>query len=295
MQLLSIKKLATVEGPKLLEQARNVTTRYGISTGYEVLDNFYRGGGLLPGLTYILGARPGMGKTNLILNLAKNISHNGYPTAIFSLELTKERVLERLAYAEAGIDFMSHYQLREPMSELEINKLVQSIKALQELPIYVEDSTRLTPTRIREILEREADKGIKVFFIDYLHILGHESKTFNREREVGISIETIRDTAKTLGISCVVAAQLNRAAEDSSPYIPSLKNLRDSGAVEQVAFSVMLMYRKDYYVQSGMITGEEGEELGLDGTLDVIVAKNQDGLTGVATLKFDGSTGRITE
>lgn len=299
---LHIKDLATLEGLNILARAKNVTKRYGISTGFNRLDNYLRGGGLLPGLTYILGGRPGMGKTYFLLNLAVNIARQDKPIAIFSLELSKERVLERLAYMISGIDFLGHWQAQKDMSNEQLDKLTSSIKELQELPIYIRDSVRIGAKEIKRALEIEAAQGIKVFMVDYLHIMGNDKNIWVREREIGTTIEALRDHAKTLNMIGIVASQLNRAVEDHAPFVPSLANFRDSGAIEQVAFCVLALYRKDYYMQAKMFQpedeganyGPDGEPI-LDGKLDVLILKNQEGGTGIAKLQFEGNTGIISD
>jgi replicative DNA helicase len=292
--LLPIRDIAVVEGPGILDRAKNVTKRWGLSSGFETLDNYLRGGGFTKGLTYIVGGRPGMGKTNVLLNMARNVAAEGNPIAIFSLELTKERVLERLAYMEAGIDLMYHWREKVDLSSEEIQKLTSAIQRLQKLPIHVRDSTRLTATDVRITLEREAELGIKLFLIDYLHIMGTETNTFNRERQIGTTIESVRDNAKNLNIPCVIACQLNRQVEEAAPFIPALKDFRDSGTIEQVAFMVLALYRRDYYYLQGLLGEDEGI-VGVDNTLDMLILKNQDGPTGTATLKFDAATGRIND
>jgi len=290
-----IKDVAAVHGKGILDHARNITKRYGVSTGFNSLDAFLRGGGLLPGLLYSIGARPGMGKTNLLLNIAKSIAETGTPTAFFSLELSMERVLERLAYMESGIDYMQHWRDKQPLTDAEIKLLTTSIQRLQKLPIYVRDTPRLTASDIKDSLTRESHLGCKVALIDYLHILKSETKTFNREREVGKSVESIRDYAKELGIACVLACQLNRQVEESPPFTPALHSFRDTGTIEQVSFMVWALYRQDYYSQAGMLKDEDGIVPALNHKLDVMILKNQDGPTGVVKLDFQGETGRIKD
>lgn len=301
--LLPLKDVVSIHGMDILKHANNVTKRYGISTGYDSIDGFFRGGGLLPGLTYSIGGRPGIGKSQFLLNILYNIACTGKPVALFSLELTKERVLERPAYMIAGIDYLYHFQAQQEMSKEELDGLEQTLYDLQKLPFYIRDTVRLTPTIVKQTLERERALGVEVVAIDYLHIMGLETASFNRERQIGTIVETVRDTTKQLGMACLLACQLNREVEINAPYTPSLANFRDSGAIEQVSFSVMALYRQDYYSLAGKFNEQEHDFIGwnpdgspvMTGKMDVLVLKNQDGMTGKATVKFNAPTGRISK
>ncbi len=283
-------------GGVIERRAKNITERYGFSTGWGELDNLLRGGGLLPGLMYVVGGRPGMGKTTFMQNLAVNIAYQKIPIILFSLELGRERLLERMAYQEAGLDFMAHWRNREPLSEEQLMRIRVALRNLAGLPIYVQDTAGMSPGAITETLNfYHGEFGIKVMFIDYLHIMRNDQKIFGggREREIGTMVEQVRDCAKTLNIACVLASQLNREVEANAPYLPSLSNLRDSGSIEQVAYSVMALYRKDYYIQNGMLTDDDGETPTLNESLDVLMLKQQDGPLGTAHLKFTDGTGKV--
>ena len=292
----SMAQVVKEYGGEIERRAKNITERYGISTGWTELDNLLRGGGLLKGLLYVVGGRPGMGKTTFIQNLQVNVAKQGIPTIVFSLELGRERLLERLAYQEAGLDFMAHWRNREPLSEAQIQQIQVALRNLAKMPIYVQDTAGMTPGGITETLNfYHAEFGIKVMFIDYLHIMRNDGKIFGggREREIGTMVEAVRDCAKSLNIACVLASQLNREVESNAPFIPSLSNLRDSGSIEQVAYSVMALYRRDYYVMNGMLTDDDGETPALNESLDVLMLKQQDGPLGTAHLRFTDGTGKV--
>lgn len=295
--LYSLSDITKKHGGEIMRRAQNITERYGIGTGWQELDNLLRGGGLLKGLLYVVGGRPGMGKTTFMQNMAVNIARQGIPVAVFSCELTSQRLLERLAYQEAGINYAEHYRTGVPLSEAQLNGLRETIRELAKLPIYVQDTAGITPSGIASSMAQYRNQfGLKVMFIDYLHIMRPDGKIFGggREREIGTMVEVVRDTAKTLGIACVLASQLNRAGEDKPPFLPNLTNLRDSGSIEQVAYAVFALYRQDYYVQNGMMPAdEEGNSPAMNESIDVIVLKQQDGPMGSAHLKFEEGTGKV--
>ena len=295
--------MAALHGEKILEQAEHVTERYGISTGYDPLDNFLRGGGLLPGLLYTIGGRPGIGKSQFILNILLNMAQAKIPVALFSLELSKERVLKRLAYMIAGIDYLEHWQKKIEMSKRELKAIEEAIYLLQSLPIYIRDTVRLRPNQVRETMEQEQALGVQVIAIDYLHIMAPDGTQYGRERQIGATVEAVRDYSKDLNMACLLACQLNREVEEHAPYIPKLSNFRDSGAIEQVSFCVMGLYRQDYYSQAGMFNADEHDYIEwtpdgqpvLNKRMDVFILKNQDGQSGKASLNFDAPTGRINQ
>ncbi len=280
-----------------MRRAKRITERYGIGSGWQELDNLLRGGGFLPGLLYVVGGRPGMGKTTFMQNLAINMARSGVPIAVFSCELTSSRLLERMAYQETGINNAEHYRTGVPLSEAQLAAFKATLYELAALPIYVQDTAGMTPRMIADSMQRfKKQYGLQVMFIDYLHIMRPDGKIFGggREREIGTMVEIVRDTAKVLGVACVLASQLNRAGEETPPFIPNLTNLRDSGSIEQVAYAVFALYRRDYYVQNGMMPpDEEGNAPAMNESIDVIVLKQQDGSTGSAHLRFDEGTGKV--
>ncbi len=295
--LYSLAEIARKHGGELIRRANAVTERYGIGTGWQELDNLLRGGGLLRGLLYVVGGRPGMGKTTFMQNLAINVARQGVPVAVFSCELSAERLLERIAYQEAGIDFSYHYRNKMPMSEAQIQLFTHTLRELAKLPIYVQDTAGMTPNMIASCMAKFRDvHGLQVMFIDYLHIMRPDGKIFGggREREIGTMVEVVRDTAKSLNVACVLASQLNRAGEERPPFIPQLANLRDSGSIEQVAYAVLALYRQDYYILNGsMPADDDGNLPPLNESMDVVVLKQQDGPMGTAHLKFVDGTGKV--
>ena len=297
--IYSLGELVERYGGELVRRGKNIKERYGLSTGWNNLDDMLRGGGLLSGLTYIIAGRPGMGKTTFMQNMAVNLAKQGIPVIIFSLEVGKERLLERLAYQVAGIDYMALQRANQNMSEAQVEVFTNALKWLAQLPIYIKDSAGVTPNNVAETVRAwKQEYEFKVMFIDYLHIMRIDERIFGggREREIGSMVERVRDEAKELGVTCVLMSQMNREVETKPPFIPTLANLRDSGSIEQVAYCVMALYRKDYYVLAGMMPpDEDGNTPVLDECLDVLIIKQQDGPQGVAKLHFNDATGYIKD
>lgn len=301
-KLFSVGELVESEeiGDEILHRARNITKRFGHSTGYKALDNLLRGGGVLPGLLYICAGRPGMGKTTFLLNLAHNFAAQEIPTVVFSLELNNLRLVERLAYQQSGIDYMEHWRTQSPLDAAEMERLEDALARLRSLPLFAKDTTGMTPGDVVRTMEYYGKTlGLKVMLIDYLHIMRPDDRVFgSREREIGVMVERIRDVAKNLNVTCILACQLNREVEESAPYFPMLRHLRDSGAIEQVAYSVWALYRKDYYVLNGMLVPDDEAADGiitLDNTLNVCLLKQQDGPTGTASLQYRAGVGKVSD
>lgn len=297
--IYSLGELVEAYGGELIRRGKNISERYGMSTGWNALDNMLRGGGLLPGLLYIVAGRPGMGKTTFMQNMALNIARQGTAVVVFSLEVSKERLLERMAYHEAGIDYMALQRSGQNMSEGQVEAFTNALLRLAELPVYIKDSAGMTPNTVADTLRAwKSEHDFKVMFVDYLHIMRIDERIFGggREREIGTLVERIRDEAKEQGIACVLLSQMNRETEHTPPFIPALSNLRDSGSIEQVAYCVMALYRRDYYVIAGMMPpDEDGNQAALDEVLDVMVIKQQDGPQGTAKLHFIDGTGRMED
>lgn len=296
--LYSMAEVVDEYGAEIIARANHITERYGISTGWKATDDLLRGGGLLPGLTYIVAGRPGMGKTTFMQSMATNVAKQGFPAAIFSLELTRSRLLERLAYQECGIDYMDQWRRKESLTPEQVESVSMTLDYLAGLPLYVRDTAGTTPADITATMHNYAEAfDLRVMFIDYLHIMRNSERVYGggREREIGTMVEQIRDVAKSLNVACVLACQLNRQVEENRPFIPSLSHLRDSGSIEQVAYAVLALYRQDYYALNGMLVDDDGHPPALNHQLQVNVLKQQDGPMGTAVLKFQDGTGRITD
>lgn len=250
----------------------------GVASGYDQLDEMtsgFQGGEMI-----ILAARPSMGKTSLLLNIAENMAvTDGVPIALFSLEMSSEQLAQRLLASRAGYNLR---QMRRGMIDDESWTLLQeAADHLHRAPIFIDDSPMLTPLQLRAKARRlVAAHDIKCIFIDYLQLLtyGGSGSTPRHEQITEIS-RSIKGIARELKIPVVAAAQLNRGPTDRPTHRPRMSDLRDSGSIEQDADVITLLHREDYY--------HIGEENYVPTHItELIVAKQRNGPTGTVPLIF---------
>lgn len=247
----------------------------GIKTGLSSIDRILIGMG--SGDFVLVGARPGVGKTAFVLNVAENVAIKTKKTvAIFSLEMSKTQLVARMLSCSAMID---NHKLRTGM--LEPNdwvKLAHAASSLSNTDILIDDTAGMTVTAMRAKLRRIKNLGLVV--VDYLQLMQSDRRTDNRVQEVSDISRSLKLMAKDFGVPILTCAQLSRAPEARSSggsKSPMLSDLRDSGAIEQDADIIMFLYR-DYY-------GQEAENQNL---ADIMVAKNRHGITGKVTLGWYG-------
>ncbi len=252
----------------------------GIPTGIPALDRVI--GGLNRSNLIIIGARPGVGKTAFILNLARNVAVDQHRSvAIFNLEMSKEQLVNRLLSADAKVEGK---RLAEgTLSVQEWKRVAASASVLSAAPIYVDDSTNITASDIKARLRR-IPEGIDLVIVDYLQLMHSARKTENRTQEVQEITRAFKLLAKEMDVPVIVCAQLNRAAAATQERRPTLIDLRESGSIEQDGDQVMFLYRAD--AASNPTGNTDNVE---HGTAEVIVAKNRHGENNV-TIKmlFEG-------
>lgn len=252
----------------------------GISTGFDDLDKLTSG--WQPSDLVIIAARPGMGKTAFTLSLARNASKFERPVAIFSLEMAKLQLVQRLISMESEID---NKKLRNgDLNEDEWKRLYNAIEKLAEAPIYIDDTPAINIFELRAKCRRlKQNHGIEMIIIDYLQLMssapGHNRG--NREQEISSISRALKGLAKELNIPVIALSQLSRAVETrGGAKRPMLSDLRESGAIEQDADLVTFIYRPDYY---------EIEDPDVPrGAAEIIIAKHRNGSTGTVNLKFIG-------
>ncbi|MDB5072305.1 MAG: replicative helicase [Candidatus Eremiobacteraeota bacterium] len=251
--------------------------RTGVTSGYRDIDDYTAG--WQPGNLVILAARPAMGKTSLALNMAVAAAKDEKkPVAVFSLEMTKQEIVERLLSSEARLD--ASKLRRGAIADRDWEKIGHAMGMLHELPIYLDDAGAVTVTEIRSRLRRlKSAHGLSVVFIDYLQLVRPSTlgKVVNRNEELSEICRTLKATAKDLGVPIVALAQLNRAVETRSDKRPMLSDLRDSGAIEQEADIVTFLYRDVYYNKE---TSAEPD------ATELIIAKHRNGKVGTIKLRF---------
>lgn len=248
----------------------------GLPTGFRVLDNLLAG--LQKSDLIILAARPSMGKTSLAMNIAQNVAvKSGVPVGIFSLEMSKEQLIDRMLSGEAKID---SWKLRTGnLEDRDFEKINKAMGILAEAPIYIDDSAMANVMEMRtkaRRLQSEHDLGLIV--IDYLQLMsGRNNSSDNRVQEISEISRGLKGLARELNVPVIALSQLSRSVEARHPQIPQLSDLRESGSIEQDADVVMFIYREDYY-------NKESER---ENIADIFIKKHRNGLTGDVELYFE--------
>jgi replicative DNA helicase len=266
-------------------EARDGTGLTGVGCGFDDIDEMTSG--LQRGEMVILAARPSMGKTALALNMMEGVSLGGAPSVMFSLEMGRQQLVQRLLCAKAGVDGQ---RLRRGMLVSEdMRRLVGACDALQDSRIYIDDTPGLTLLQLRSKARRMKEKfNIACVFIDYLQLMSSGLRSESRQVEVSEISRGIKAMARELDVPVVCLSQLNRLAEQREGHRPRMSDLRESGSIEQDADVILMLHREEYYHQ-----GEpEWAEANLDkaGIAELIFAKQRNGPTGVVKLVWDQST-----
>ena len=253
----------------------------GLETGYFELDDKLCG--LQKGEMIIIAGRPSMGKTSLALNIAENIGadpDSPVPVAIFSLEMSKHQLVERILCSQSRID--SQLVRKGMLSTEQLAELTRTGSELFDKPIFVDDTPGLTPLMIRAKCRRlKSQHDIQCVMIDYMQLMSLGGRVESRQQEISTISRYLKALARELDVPVVVLSQLNRAAEGREGHKPRMSDLRESGSIEQDADVVMLLHREDYY-------HKDDENYEDDNCADVIIAKQRNGPTGVVKLMFNG-------
>lgn len=254
------------------------TSLRGIPSGFNDLDNLLSG--FQKSDLIILGARPSMGKTSLALDMARNAAFQSkIPVGIFSIEMSRDQVVDRLISAESGVPL---WRLRTGRisDDLEFQSIQQSLDKLSDSPIFIDDTPSPTLLQIRAMARRlQMEHGLGLIVLDYLQLIMPRTKSDNLVQQISEVSRGLKSLARELSVPVLALAQLSRNVEQRDTRIPRLSDLRDSGSIEQDADIVMFIYRKD----RDKSEVEESEQ----NTADIIVAKHRNGPLGVAKLKFD--------
>jgi replicative DNA helicase len=248
----------------------------GVATGFTKLDELTAG--LQKSDLVILAGRPGMGKTALALNIAKNAAvDSNIPVAIFSLEMSKEQLSLRMLSSEARID--SSRLRRGFISQDDWIKITDSAGVLSQAPIFIDDSPNITALEIRAKSRRlKMEKDIGLIIIDYLQLMKSRASAERRDLEISEISRSLKALAKELDLPVVALSQLNRKLEERSDKRPQLADLRESGALEQDADVVAFLYRDELY--------NRDENNPNKGKAELIVSKQRNGPTGFTILTF---------
>ncbi|HUZ78581.1 MAG TPA: replicative DNA helicase [Chloroflexota bacterium] len=247
----------------------------GLPTSFQGLDNLL--GGLQKSDLVVLAARPAMGKTALVLNVAENVARAGHAVAMFNLEMSAEQLVQRMIACRAGVN-LQHLR-NGGVDDLEYPRVIDAMRELSEIPIFFDDSGNLTVMELRSKARRlSAEEPIELIIIDYLQLM-HGRGSDNRVQEVSEITRSLKSLARELNIPVLAVSQLSRLVESRQSHVPQLSDLRESGSIEQDADIVMFIYRDEIY----------NKESDKPGVADVIIAKHRNGPIGDVSLRFYGS------
>ena len=251
----------------------------GLATCFSELDD--RTSGLQPGDMVVLAARPSMGKTALALNIAENVALMGTPVGVFSLEMGKQQLAERLLCSRSEVD--SHRLRRNMINEDDYRRLAFAVGQLSEAPLYIDDTPGLSVLELRAKARRMVAKhSVKLLLVDYLQLMTGSSRE-SRQQEVSEISRGVKGLARELNVPIVCLSQLNRAAENREDHRPRMADLRESGSIEQDADVVMMLHREDYYNQNQ-------PDFEPTNIAELIIAKQRNGPTGTVKLTWVGSS-----
>ncbi len=257
-----------------LDELHKSDSKYrGVETGFTELDLLLSG--LQDSNLIVLAARPGQGKTAFVINIAQNVAvTNKVPVGVFSLEMSKEELVDRLLISQANIDA---WKLKTgKLNEQDFEQLSTAMGELAEAPIYIDDTPGISISEIRSKGRRlQLEHGLKLLIVDYMQLVDPGKRFENRVQEVSHISKSLKNLARELKIPVIAVSQLSRAVEQRGDRKPQLADLRESGAIEQDADVVMFLYTKD-------------EEFTPQRIVNINVAKHRNGPVGEKELLFRG-------
>jgi replicative DNA helicase len=258
-----------------LQQSKGAVT--GVPTGFSDLDEMTTG--LQPGDLVVVAARPSMGKTSLVLNMAQHVGTSTDMTVgFFSLEMSKEQLFMRMLTSEARID--AHRFRTGILSEKDYGKLSHALGTLAEARVFIDDTASIGVLEMRAKARRlKAEHGLHMLIIDYLQLMQGRGRFESRQQEVSAISRSLKGLAKELGVPIIALSQLSRAPEGRTDHRPQLSDLRESGAIEQDADIVMFIYRPEVYLKEETPPEDQG-------IAEIIIGKQRNGPIGSVRLSF---------
>lgn len=272
----SIKQVLINVFDELEDMYQNKRKMSGIESGFIDLDS--KISGLNPSDLLIVAARPAMGKTAFVLNIATHVAkYVNIPVLIFSLEMSADQMVKRIVSSEAEVDSMK--LKNADLNSEEWLKLGEASGKLSDIPLYIDDTPGLSSTELRaKCRKAKLEKGVGLIIIDYLQLMESKNKLSSRQQEITEISRSLKILAKELKVPVIALSQLSRASEGRTDHRPMLSDLRDSGAIEQDADIVMFLHREDYY-------NPDTEKKNI---AEVILAKNRSGSSGTVELAWLG-------
>lgn len=259
-----------------LHDAEDKDAMRGVPTGFRAIDNLLSG--MKPSDLIILAARPSMGKTALALNVAQYVALNKrMKVGFLSLEMSREQLVDRMFASLLGVDSWRLHKGK--LTDEEFSRIGGVMDDLSKAELFIDDSVGSSVMEVRAKARRlKMENGLDLLIVDYLQLMSSENNSWqgNRVQEIGEISRNLKALARELKMPIIALSQLSRAVENRPGKIPQLADLRESGAIEQDADVVMMMYREDYYE----------EDSSRPGMTDIFIRKNRNGPTGRAELMF---------
>ncbi len=259
------------------DAARNKGKVTGLSTGFRDLDNMLTG--MHGGELLLVAARPAMGKTAFVLNIAHDLAvMHSVPCAIFSLEMSKEQLVSRMIAIDAMVD--SKKMKLGDLSNDDWDKVTESTEAIARSPLYIEDNSAITIAELRSKCRKlKQNYNIGIIIIDYLQLMSSARPVESRQQFIAEVSRALKNIARELNVPIIALSQLSRAVDSRPDHKPVLSDLRESGSIEQDADVVMFIYRDEYY---------NPETTTKPQTAEIIIAKQRSGETGSVDLRWIG-------
>lgn len=282
IELRSMREAVSVAFERIEARADNKGRPQGVPTGFQELD--YMMTGLKKGELTIVAARPSMGKTACALSILAHNAAQKRRAVLFSLEMNAESIIERMIAAGAKVD--THGLSTGDLKDWEWHRIGRECAEIGELAVFIDDSAEQTGLTIRGRSQQAIRRlgSLDLILIDYLQLISGDARTENRAQEVGQVARSLKKLAKSLDVPVVALSQINRASEENKASRPTMKNLRDSGEIEQHADNVLLLHRPNYYLPPDKRKfGEDGME-----EVEIIVAKQRNGPTGECRIAWHG-------
>ena len=274
-QAVSLKGLLEQTFEQLQENDGELIT--GLSSGYHQLDELTAG--FQSGEMIVLAARPSMGKTSLLMNIAEYMSVVDHkPTALFSLEMSKEQIAQRLLASHSRFDLRN--MRRGRIGPEDWTKLQLAAGDLEQAPLFIDHAAELTILQLRAKARRlKASHDIQCIFVDYLQLMSYAGRVDSRQQQIAEISRGLKALSRELDVPVITAAQLNRGPADRETHRPRMSDLRESGTIEQDADVIMLLHCEDYY--------HRGQPDYIPTNLtELIIAKQRNGPTGIVRLTF---------
>lgn len=275
-QFHHIRDIAVDSIEKIEDIYRSKGKLTGVPTGFVDFDQ--KTAGLQKSDLILLAARPSMGKTAFALNIIQNAAiRSNVPTAVFSLEMSREQLVNRMLCSEAMLDAQ---RLRTgELTDSDWADLIQAMGPLSQAPIYIDDTPGDTPMEVRSKCRRlKVEKGLGLIVIDYLQLMSGNSRNDSRQQEISEISRSLKAIAREMEAPVIALSQLSRACEQRADHRPMLSDLRESGAIEQDADVVAFLYRDEYYFPD---TEKKNQA-------ELIIAKQRNGPTGTVDLTWMG-------